>query len=192
MSDNFKDTFKLHKCVCVCFGEGREQIGHLTGIRGLPTCFSLSNCLTTLTLFTPLVPPRLEPLEAAVGGLLPVTPNAISANSLIQRVTKSLLVWVFKGIKVLWRTGMVLQRNSTAVLWSLVISTARWGTKPNRKTKNAARKIHKFPSLPCKTRSLERSNPTSAKMGQMGLSPKRCSNSQRRDLAFNAKCKPST
>ncbi len=25
MSDNFKDTFKLHKCVCVCFGEGREH-----------------------------------------------------------------------------------------------------------------------------------------------------------------------
>ena len=87
-------------CVCV-LGRGGNTIGHLTGIRGLPTCFSLSNCLTTLTLFTPLVPPRLEPLEAAVGGLLPVTPNAISANSLIQRVTKSLLVWVFKGIKVL-------------------------------------------------------------------------------------------
>ena len=101
MSDNFKDTFKLHKCVCVCFGEGREHNWTLDRNSRSATCFSLSNCLTTLTLFTPLVPPRLEPLEAAVGGLLPVTPNAISANSLIQRVTKSLLVWVFKGIKVL-------------------------------------------------------------------------------------------
>ena len=67
------------------WGGGGNEFGHLTGIRGLPACFSLSNCLTTLTLFTPLVPPRLEPLEAAVGGLLPVTPNAISAKSLIQK-----------------------------------------------------------------------------------------------------------